>query len=156
MRTADDRARVTRLGERERRLDISHAGASGRSFNAAWIEGPARQRLDSEYIDGLRNGRIGAGNLAHRVTYCVPRRIVPNDKSIADENEAGHARGARKSGFDRYLRPDPVWIADGERDSGRRALQSGNASKVSTRELSHTTMRSASLALSPRTLYRSR
>src|SRR5579863_2653291 len=77
---------------------------------------------------------------------------------IAHHNDARPgAGGERCCGLDGDLRPDAVRIADRQRNGPRpRRCHSGSANRVSNRELSQTTMRSAIFAELPLSLNLSR
>ena len=68
-----------------------------------------------------------------------------SDQNYLDVGIAGHRSGS----FDRNFRADPVRIANRQRDGLAAGIHSGNASRVSKRELSQTTMRSLSFGALP-------
>ena len=149
MRAADDGARVAGAYEAERCLDIGDGGAAGCGFDAPRDKSVARHGVDRENINRSCDRRIAGGDFTNGITVRRLLRVVPDNKRITDENGTDGAAIECYGSFDGDFRADTVGIADGKRDRSMRSAQSGNASKVSIRELSQTTIRSASLALSP-------
>ncbi|MNE50737.1 hypothetical protein D3C80_1453290 [compost metagenome] len=103
-----------------------------------------------QQVDHSRFCRCGAVSLFDSQANVL--RIGFDDKPIADDDriQLGFVLQGR-DGFDSDFRADAVGVADAQEDSRCRQAHSGSASSVSMRELSHTTVRSANMAVSPST-----
>ena len=127
-----------------RRSDMVEGCPPARGQGRSRPEGFARQRIDGQQPQTAWPG-THAIERSDRQVFRAEVRIEPDDKFVAHQhNRRSALPGKFCRGLDRDFRPDAIGIANGQ--CNRRLGHSGNASSVSMRELSQTTVRSFSFA----------
>ena len=144
MRTRDDRRRTTGIDQAERRLNVGDrrlpAGGAGRSRS---------ERASIERVDRKEQQSLGSHLRAEArksIAGAALIRIKAKNRLVPEQNDPRFRPFLREAQrrLNGDFRSDTVRLADRQRNDAH----SGMANSVLMRELSQTTMRSLSLAMS--------